>query len=50
MLARAELFDHLVGAGERGGELLSGVGYMPRPWQPLNVLIAAEQALHQFSR
>ncbi len=22
-----------------------GVAYMPKPWQPLNVLIAAEQAL-----
>jgi hypothetical protein len=21
------------------------VGYMPKPWQPLNVLIAAERAL-----
>ena len=50
MLARAALFDHLVGAGERGGELPPGVGYMPKPWQPLNVLIAAEEALHQFSR
>ncbi|MGA7489024.1 MAG: response regulator [Xanthobacteraceae bacterium] len=27
------------------GELPPGVGYMPKPWQPLNVLIAAEQAL-----
>ena len=26
-------------------ELPPGVGYMPKPWQPLNVLIAAEQAL-----
>src|SRR5499427_6252692 len=30
---------------ERGGELPPGVAYMPKPWQPLNVLIAAEQAL-----
>ena len=30
---------------ERGGELPPGVGYMPKPWQPLNVLIAAEEAL-----
>jgi CheY-like chemotaxis protein len=30
---------------ERVGELPLGVGYMPKPWQPLNVLIAAEQAL-----
>jgi DNA-binding NtrC family response regulator len=30
---------------ERGGELPRGVAYMPKPWQPLNVLIAAEQAL-----
>jgi DNA-binding NtrC family response regulator len=22
-----------------------GVGYMPKPWQPLNVLVAAEEAL-----
>jgi DNA-binding NtrC family response regulator len=29
---------------ERVGELPPGVGYMPKPWQPLNVLIAAEQA------
>jgi hypothetical protein len=27
------------------GELPPGVSYMPEPWQPLNVLIAAEQAL-----
>jgi DNA-binding NtrC family response regulator len=27
------------------GELPPGVAYMPKPWQPLNVLIAAEQAL-----
>jgi DNA-binding NtrC family response regulator len=26
-------------------ELPPGVRYMPKPWQPLNVLIAAEQAL-----
>jgi DNA-binding NtrC family response regulator len=31
--------------GDRVGELPPGVGYMPKPWQPLNVLIAAEQAL-----
>ena len=30
---------------ERVGKLPAGVGYMPKPWQPLNVLIAAEQAL-----
>jgi CheY-like chemotaxis protein len=30
---------------ERVGELPAGVAYMPKPWQPLNVLIAAEQAL-----
>ncbi len=30
---------------ERIGELPPGVGYMPKPWQPLNVLIAAEEAL-----
>jgi DNA-binding NtrC family response regulator len=30
---------------ERVGKLPPGVGYMPKPWQPLNVLIAAEQAL-----
>jgi DNA-binding NtrC family response regulator len=29
---------------ERVGELPPGVVYMPKPWQPLNVLIAAEQA------
>jgi DNA-binding NtrC family response regulator len=27
------------------GQLPPGVCYMPKPWQPLNVLIAAEQAL-----
>jgi hypothetical protein len=26
-------------------ELPPGVAYMPKPWQPLNVLIAAEEAL-----
>jgi hypothetical protein len=30
---------------ERVGELPPGVAYMPKPWQPLNVLIADEQAL-----
>ena len=30
---------------ERVGQLPPGVGYMPKPWQPLNVLIAAEQDL-----
>jgi DNA-binding NtrC family response regulator len=30
---------------ERAGDLPPGVGYMPKPWQPLNVLIAAEEAL-----
>jgi DNA-binding NtrC family response regulator len=30
---------------ERVGELPPGVAYMPKPWQPLNVLIATEQAL-----
>jgi DNA-binding NtrC family response regulator len=29
---------------ERVGELPPGVRYIPKPWQPLNVLIAAEQA------
>jgi CheY-like chemotaxis protein len=32
-------------ARERVGDLPFGVAYMPKPWQPLNVLIAAEQAL-----
>src|SRR6266513_6304112 len=27
---------------ERVGELPPGVGYMPKPWQPLNVLMAAK--------
>ena len=27
------------------GDLPLGVDYMPKPWQPLNVLIAAQQAL-----
>jgi DNA-binding NtrC family response regulator len=30
---------------ERVRELPPGVDYMPKPWQPLNVLVAAEQAL-----
>src|SRR6266404_4448836 len=30
---------------ESVGKLPPGVAYMPKPWQPLNVLIAAEQAL-----
>ena len=30
---------------ERVGDLPLGVDYMPKPWQPLNVLIAAKQAL-----
>ena len=35
---------------ERVGNLPPGVGYMPKPWQPLNVLIAAEQALASARR
>src|SRR5262249_37382426 len=31
-------------------ELPPGVAYMPKPWQPLNVLIAAEQALASGAR
>ena len=27
------------------GDLPRGVDYMPKPWQPLNLLFAAEQAL-----
>ena len=30
---------------EHVGKLPPGVAYMPKPWQPLNVLIVAEQAL-----
>ena len=30
---------------ERIRELPPGVAYMPKPWQPLNVLVAAEQAI-----
>ncbi len=30
---------------DRGGDLPSGVIYMPKPWQPLKVLIAAEEAI-----
>jgi len=30
---------------EHIGDLPPGVGYMPKPWQPLNLLIAAEEAL-----
>jgi DNA-binding NtrC family response regulator len=30
---------------ERVGDLPPGVRYMPKPWQPLNVLMAAEEAL-----
>ena len=35
---------------KRVGGLPTGVGYMPKPWQPLNVLIAAEQALASARR
>jgi DNA-binding NtrC family response regulator len=35
---------------ERVGDLPFGVDYMPKPWQPLNVLIAAEQALASARR
>ena len=30
---------------ERIRDLPLGVAYVPKPWQPLNVLIAAEEAL-----
>ena len=29
----------------RGGDLPAGITYMPKPWQPLKVLIAAEEAI-----
>ena len=35
---------------ERVGKLPPGVAYMRKPWQPLNVLIAAEQALASSGR
>ena len=31
-------------AGDRLSHLPAGVQYMPKPWQPLNVLLAAERA------
>jgi hypothetical protein len=34
-----------MGTGASTATLLEQVDYMPKPWQPLNVLIAAEQAL-----
>jgi CheY-like chemotaxis protein len=37
-------------ARERVGELRPSVAYMPKPWQPLNVLIAAEQARRRCHR
>jgi DNA-binding NtrC family response regulator len=30
---------------EHVGQLPPGVAYMPKPWQPLNILMAAERAL-----
>jgi CheY-like chemotaxis protein len=30
---------------ERVGDLPRGVGYVPKPWRPLDVLIAADEAL-----
>ncbi len=30
---------------ERSGDLPAGVTYMPKPWQPFKVLIAAEEAI-----
>lgn len=30
---------------ERYRDLPAGVAYMPKPWQPLNILMLAEQAL-----
>jgi hypothetical protein len=35
---------------ERIRELPPGVAYMPKPWKPLNVVIAAEQALAIWAR
>jgi DNA-binding NtrC family response regulator len=35
---------------ERFGALPLGVDYMPKPWRPLNLLVAAEQALGEFIR
>ena len=32
---------------ERVGDLPPGVAYMPKPWQPLNVLVAAKEALRR---
>lgn len=33
------------GSREGVGELPPGVDYMPKPWRPLNVVVAAQQAL-----
>ena len=30
---------------DRSSDLPPGVTYMPKPWQPLNVLVAAEEAI-----
>jgi DNA-binding response OmpR family regulator len=38
ILASGNRPDHI-------GGLPYGVGYMPKPWQPLDVLVAAEKAL-----
>jgi CheY-like chemotaxis protein len=35
---------------ERIRELPPGVAYMPKPWQPLNVLVAAEQAFASLTK
>jgi CheY-like chemotaxis protein len=35
---------------EQLGKLPPGVDYMPKPWQPLNVLIAAEQAFASLTK
>ena len=35
---------HLGASARAHRKLPPGVAYMPKPWQPLNVLIAAEQA------
>jgi hypothetical protein len=44
-LAASSHDPHLGHPLERIRELPPGVAYMPKPWQPLNVLIATKQAL-----
>jgi hypothetical protein len=45
VLAASSHYPHLRTSTRRGSDMPPGITYMPKPWQPLKVLIAAEEAI-----